>query len=198
MATDDQVRLYEGLFLLRQEAASNDFGGCVDFLRTTFDRAEAEVVVLRKWDERRLSPEVKRQKRGVFLLAYFKCQPTQIAAVERDCALSEQILRCLIIRADHVGDVELEEAAKGAELSIQVKIDEQAEPAKAESAAPVRVESIKAEPKAETVAETVSPEPVAEAASPEPVAEAASPEAVAEAASPEPEAEAPERSGEST
>ena len=59
MATDDQVRLYEGLFLLRQEAASTDFGGCVDFLRATFDRAEAEVVVLRKWDERRLAAEIK-------------------------------------------------------------------------------------------------------------------------------------------
>ena len=188
MATDDQVRLYEGLFLLRQEAASNDFGGCVDFLRTTFDRAEAEVVVLRKWDERRLSPEVKRQKRGVFLLAYFRCQPSQIVAIERDCTLSEQILRCLIIRADHVGDVELAEAAKGAELSIQLKVDEQAEPAKDESA--------KAEPAAPVLVEPIK----AEAAEPkvEPVAEAVSPEPVAEAVSPEPEAEEPERSGEST
>ncbi len=189
MATDDQVRLYEGLFLLRQEAASNDFGGCVDFLRATFDRAEAEVVVLRKWDERRLAAEIKRQKRGIFLLAYFRSQPTQIAAIERTCALSEQILRCLIIRADHIGDVELAEAAKGAELSIQVKIDEQAEPDKDESA--------KAEPAAPVPVAPTEPEPVEKAVTAEPVAEAVTPEPVAEAVSPEPEARKPESPPES-
>lgn len=195
MATDDQVRLYEGLFLLSQEAASNDFGGCVDFLRATFDRAKAEVVVLRRWDERRLAAEIKRQKRGVFLLAYFKCEPSQIAAIERSCALSEQVLRCLIIRADHIGEVELEAAAKDAELSIQMKLDEQAEPAedRTTDAPPAKVEPTVPEPKAEPTVEVTPPEPVAEVASPEPEAEAVSPEPVAEAVSPEPAAEEPEK-----
>ena len=188
MATDDQVRLYEGLFLLRQEAASNDFGGCVDFLRSTFDRVGAEVVVLRKWDERRLAAEVRRQKRGIFLLAYFRSQPTQIAAVERTCALSEQILRCLIIRADHIGEVELEAAAKDAELSIQVKVDEQVEPA---ADAPAQAPPVRAEP---TKVEPTKAEPTKA----EPVAAAAVPESVEEVASPEPETAKPEGAGEST
>jgi small subunit ribosomal protein S6 len=117
-----RVNLYEGLFLLNQQSASADFGGTVDFVRQVFQRAEAELLVLRKWDERKLAYEVKGQKRGVYLLAYFRARGTQIANIERDCNLSEQILRALILKADHIGELELEAAKQGAELSLEAKL----------------------------------------------------------------------------
>lgn len=117
-----RVALYEGLFLLNQHAVAADFAGTVEFMREVFRRAEAEVIVLRKWEERKLAFEIRGQKRGVYLLAYFKARGTQIANIERDCNLSEQVLRCLILRADHIGDVELELAKKDAELSLEAKL----------------------------------------------------------------------------
>jgi small subunit ribosomal protein S6 len=117
-----RVNLYEGLFLLNQQSASADFAGTVDFVRQVFQRAEAELIVLRKWDERTLAYEVKGQKRGVYLLAYFRARGTQIANIERDCNLSEQILRALILKADHMGELELEAAKQGAELSLEAKL----------------------------------------------------------------------------
>ena len=71
MSDNVPVRLYEGLFLLNQEAVASDFAGCIDFVRNVFERAGAELVVLRKWTEMRLAYEIKGQRRGVFLLAYF-------------------------------------------------------------------------------------------------------------------------------
>lgn len=126
MVVQDQVKLYEGMFLLRQEAVANDFAGCVEFLRTSFERAEAEVTLLRRWEERRLAGDIKGQKRGVFLLAYFRAPGGRISSIERDCNLSEQVLRCLIIRADHVGDVELGLELKQADpnLAVRPPIDE--------------------------------------------------------------------------
>jgi small subunit ribosomal protein S6 len=117
-----RVNLYEGLFLLNQQAASADFAGCVEFIRQVFQRAEAELIVLRRWEERKLAFEVKGQKRGVFLLAYFKTRGTQIANIERDCNLSDQVLRALIIKADHIGDTELDLAKKDADLSLEAKL----------------------------------------------------------------------------
>lgn len=121
MESDDK-RLYEGLFLLRQEAVTVDFQGCVDFLRHVFDRANAEVLVLRRWEERRLAYDIRGQRRGVFLLAYFKAAGPQLANIERDCRLSDQILRTLVIKADHIGETELELAAKDAALSLEAKL----------------------------------------------------------------------------
>ena len=117
-----RVNLYEGLFLLNQQAASADFPGCIEFLKQVFQRAEAELLVLRKWDERKLAYEIKGQKRGIYILAYFKARGTQIANIERDCTLSEQILRSLILKADHIGDIEIESAKKDADLSLEAKL----------------------------------------------------------------------------
>jgi ribosomal protein S6 len=148
VSVQDQVspNLYEAMFLLRQDAVANDFSGCVEFVRTSFERAEAEVLVFKRWDERRLATEFKGQRRGVFLLAYFNAPGARIAGIERDCALSDQVLRCLITRADHVGEAELAEAAADKETDLGVKrpivepADEQ--PAAAEAAASAESEAV--------------------------------------------------------
>lgn len=116
------VNLYEGMFLLHQEAVSSDFAGCVDFLKQVFERAEAELIVLRRWDERRLAYAIKGQRRGTYMLTYFRARGTQIANIERDCNLSEQVLRNMILRADHLGDTELELAKKDADLSLEMAL----------------------------------------------------------------------------
>ncbi len=66
--------------------------------------AGAEVLVLKKWNECRLAYEIRGQKRGTYLLVYFKVQGQQIATIERDCNLSETILRHMILQAHHIGE----------------------------------------------------------------------------------------------
>lgn len=112
-------RLYEGLFLLNQHAVAADFPAVIDHVKEFFTRASAELVVLRKWDERRLAYEISGQKRGTFLLTYFNAEGNAVAHIERDVTLSEKVLRCLITRADHIGEIELKEAADGAELTLE-------------------------------------------------------------------------------
>lgn len=117
-----QTHLYEGLILLSQPALAADFGGTIQFLREVFERAEAEVIAMRKWDERRLSYAIKGQKRGTFILTYFRVRGSQIPNIERDFNLSEQVLRSLILRADHLGETELELASKDADLTLETNL----------------------------------------------------------------------------
>ncbi|MCE9590530.1 MAG: 30S ribosomal protein S6 [Planctomycetes bacterium] len=150
MATDPRVHLYEGLFLLNQQAVAADYTGCIQFLRDVFARAEAELIVLRKWEERKLAFEIKGQKRGIYLLAYFRVRGAQIANIERDCSLSDHILRSMIIRADHLGEVELELAKKDADLSLELKLRSEDRPRR-DDAAPVAA-PVAEEPAASTEA----------------------------------------------
>ncbi|MEM1213985.1 MAG: 30S ribosomal protein S6 [Planctomycetota bacterium] len=107
---DTTPRLYEGMFLVNLQALSGDLDGALQEVRSMLDRAGAEVVTLGRWDERKLAYPVAGQKRGVFLLSLFKVEPVQIANIERDCNLSDAVLRVLMTRADHMGEVELEAA----------------------------------------------------------------------------------------
>ena len=106
--SDRPIYLYEGLFLLNQQAVASDYAGCVDFIKGVFERAEAELLSLRKWDERRLAYPIKGQKRGTYILTYFRARGTQIANIERDCNLSDQVMRNMMLRAEHIGETELE------------------------------------------------------------------------------------------
>jgi ribosomal protein S6 len=107
--SDSPTRLYEGLFMVSQAAAGSDFAGVVAHIKEVLARAEATVHILTKWDERRLAYDIKAAKRGTYFLAVFDARSTQVANIERDCNLSEIIVRALILRGDHIGDVELEE-----------------------------------------------------------------------------------------
>ncbi len=107
--------LYEGLFLISQSAAS-DLNAATEHLRQILTRGEAEIIVLRKWEERRLAYPIKGQKRGTYLIAYFHVPPQKLRSIERELNLSEQVLRAMMLRADHVGEVELEAAKRGEKL----------------------------------------------------------------------------------
>lgn len=96
-----RVRQYEGMFLFDAGFAT-DLSKAEGEIRRILDRAEAELVFARKWDERRLAFEIAGRKRGTYVLTYFKCRPDAVAGIERDAQLSEQVLRLLVLRADQV------------------------------------------------------------------------------------------------
>ncbi|MEX2220094.1 MAG: 30S ribosomal protein S6 [Phycisphaerales bacterium] len=91
---------YEAMFLIGQAAAA-DLASAVEHIKEVLSRAHAEVIAMSKWDERRLAYEIKKQKRGLYILTYFTAPNTSLKQIERDCNLSEKVLRVLILRADH-------------------------------------------------------------------------------------------------
>ena len=92
---------YEAMFLFDPTFGSS-FEKCEAEIRRLMERAEAELLFCRKWDERRLAFRVKGRKRGVYALTYFNSLPDKIVGLERDVKLSEDVLRVLVLRADDV------------------------------------------------------------------------------------------------
>jgi small subunit ribosomal protein S6 len=143
--TEDHINAYEGLFLFPQAQAGN-LQPAVDLLTDILSRAKAEVIALRKWEERRLAYEIKGNKRGVYFLVYFRAHGTALAGIERACNLSELLLRSMIIRADHVTQEQMEAADGTAELADEIKLrDAESVPAEA-AAQPAPAASETAEP----------------------------------------------------
>jgi small subunit ribosomal protein S6 len=99
---------YEAMFLLNAGYASGSWDAAKAEVEHILHRANAEILHLRKWDERRLAYPIKGNKRGVYVLAFFRGDSSKTAGIERDVQLSENILRVLVLRADHLAlkDVE--------------------------------------------------------------------------------------------
>lgn len=109
---DTTPRLYEGMFLMSQAAVSNSLSDCIALIQGMFDRVGAETLVLRKWEDRKLAYSIAGQKRGTYLIAYFKVTPTSVVEIERACNLSEDVLRVLMTRCDHFGEEEMADIYK--------------------------------------------------------------------------------------
>ena len=101
---DNSKRLYEAMFLVDTAKAASDWDGTMGAIQTVLDRAGAEVVSMRKWDERKLAYDVNKATRGTYVLAYFKGEPGKIVGIERDVVLSEDIMRVLVLRGDHLNE----------------------------------------------------------------------------------------------
>ncbi|MHC4982080.1 MAG: 30S ribosomal protein S6 [Planctomycetota bacterium] len=143
----DQRKNYEGMFLL--DAGSSDFEAATEPVRKVLARSEAEVLAFKPWDERKLAYEITGRKRGLYVLSYFKADPTRINEIEHDCQLDERILRVLIIRKDSLSDEEVNadtpatvSARKAAERRA-VKAAEQDEPSPAAEETDEKAEALK-------------------------------------------------------
>ncbi|MBL8761077.1 MAG: 30S ribosomal protein S6 [Phycisphaerae bacterium] len=121
MATPKRVYQYEAMFLLSQAVAA-DLGSAVEHIKEIIARGHGEIVALRKWDERRLAYEIAGQKRGIYILVYFKAPNTDLAHIERDCNLSEKIMRTLIVRADQYTPEEIASFDGRKELEVEIKL----------------------------------------------------------------------------
>lgn len=104
---ETKVHQYEAMFLL-PSAASADLDGALQLARSLVERHGGEVLVLKKWDERRLAYEIAKQKRGLYVLCYYRGPGASVNAIERDVNLRTDVLRVLITKADHLNQEEME------------------------------------------------------------------------------------------
>jgi ribosomal protein S6 len=142
------------MFLIDSGTAAADWQKVLDDIQRVLDRAGAEVVSMKKWDDRRMAYEINRKARGTYILTYFNCDTDKIGGIERDVQLSELLIRVLILRTDQMKEKDLEKATP---LEAIEKQQEAVEAAAAEKeAAKAAAEAAKA---AEAAAE---PAPVEE------------------------------------
>jgi len=99
--------LFDPTFGANWEAAEGE-------INRLMQRAEAEVILVKPLEERRLHYEIKGRKRGLYVLVFFKTRGEKIGSLERDTRLSEQILRVLILSAEGKSREKMDNAVLGA------------------------------------------------------------------------------------
>lgn len=105
--SNNKVNQYEAMFLLGPAATQENEGG-VALVRALVERHGGQLNHIKKWDERRLTYEIKKQKRGTYVIAFFKASGNAITPLEREVKLSDDFLRVLVTRADHLNQQEME------------------------------------------------------------------------------------------
>lgn len=89
---------YEGMFLLDSTKAASSWEETERQVHDILRKHNAEIVASRQWDERRLAYPIRGQKKGTYLLTYFKADTDQLKEIVSDCHINEVILRELILK----------------------------------------------------------------------------------------------------
>lgn len=95
-------KLYEAMFLVDSAEAAGDWEGINELIRNLLEKGGAEIISMRKWDERKLAYDIKGKSRGTYILCYFRAKGEMITAIERGIRLSERIMRVLILSAEQM------------------------------------------------------------------------------------------------
>lgn len=100
------VNTYEAMFLIGSAANSENEAG-VALVRNIIERHSGKILVIKKWDERKLAYEIGNTKRGTYIVAFFQATGSAVTAIERDVKLSEDFIRVMTLRADHLNETEM-------------------------------------------------------------------------------------------
>ena len=92
------MRKYELMTIFPAE--EEKFNAGLSALRSTLGEFGAEIEKEEPFGDRVLCYEVKKQRRGRFLLLVVKANPAKIVDIKRQFKLNPELLKCMFVRID--------------------------------------------------------------------------------------------------
>jgi small subunit ribosomal protein S6 len=92
--------VYEGMFILDAGRYGRDPGGVTQQVADLITGNGGTLLAARLWDERKLAYPIKGHKKGVYWLTYFQMPAEGLVTLERQCEISDEVLRKLVLRVD--------------------------------------------------------------------------------------------------
>jgi small subunit ribosomal protein S6 len=136
-----------------------------------------ETLRLQSWGRRRLAYPIRNFREGHYILVHLQLEPAAISELKSKLALTEEVIRYLLIRTDEIPAPVAPKEPTRAEQAEEMQVEEPAEESSEEPAEEPSEEP--AEEPSEESAEEPSEEP-AEEPSEEPVEELTEPEAASD------------------
>jgi small subunit ribosomal protein S6 len=92
--------VYEGMFILDSNRFGRDHETVSSQIPTMIQKLGGEMLVSRLWEERRLAYAIKGHRKGTYWLTYFRLDGTRLAELERQCQITDDILRVLFLKVE--------------------------------------------------------------------------------------------------
>jgi small subunit ribosomal protein S6 len=108
------MAVYEGMFILEPAKFARDPGAAAQQVADLITNHGGTVLAARLWDERKLAYPIKGHKKGIYWLTYFKMPGGNLTALERQCEITDEIIRKLVLKVDdRIADALVQHALAG-------------------------------------------------------------------------------------
>jgi len=89
---------YEGMFLLDSGKFAADHEGTIGHVIEILEKAGAEIVAHRPWQDGKLAYEIDGHMKGLHYLVYFRMPVSGMDSITRACHLSDIVIRQMVIK----------------------------------------------------------------------------------------------------
>ncbi len=135
------MRHYETLFIISPEVSEDDIDRLLERYVGILEDRGGFVAKVDKWGRRRLAYEVKKFRKGYYVLFDYGAEPPAVAEMERNFKIDEKVIRYLTVKQDDQFDLEAAQAARQAAEEEAARKAEEEAARKAEAAAAAARES---------------------------------------------------------
>ncbi|MCJ7664606.1 MAG: 30S ribosomal protein S6 [Desulfobacterales bacterium] len=94
------MRTYETMLVLDPEMSKEQIEGFVEKLKQFLGDRGAKVFKVAEWGLNTLACQIKKKKKGYYLLLYFNGDAAVVAEMERSLRLMEEVLRYLTVKRE--------------------------------------------------------------------------------------------------
>jgi small subunit ribosomal protein S6 len=109
------LREYETIYILRPDLSEDEITGVKEKVTNIFSREEGHVLHQDIWGKKKLSYEIKKQPKGIYVHLSYLGGPAAIKELERNLRLMEPVLKYQTLRVATDVDVERRLAERDAE-----------------------------------------------------------------------------------
>ena len=90
------VRLYECMWVVDANTGREDYNKVIVALKEIVEKGGGTWLNADKWEERRLAYQIKKRKRGLYIINHFSAPTEAVIKIDRNARLSEVVLRHMI------------------------------------------------------------------------------------------------------
>ena len=94
------MNAYETIFILKSSLTDEEILAATEKVKGVIQRAGGEVVASENWGKRKLAYEVKKEKRGTYIVVHLKGNGTTVLETERHFRLTESIMKFMLVAID--------------------------------------------------------------------------------------------------
>ena len=94
------MQIYESIFIINPNLTDEETAGVNKKMQDVVAKQGGEMIKVEDWGKKRLTYEIKKQKRGHYVFFQFKAAPAAVKELERTYKLTDSVIKFMTIRLE--------------------------------------------------------------------------------------------------
>ena len=91
---------YESIFIVKPSLSDDEVEKTIEKIKAVIQRSGGEFSGAENWGKKKLAYEVRKEKRGTYILLHFKGTGPLVTELERNYRLDESIIKFITLKLD--------------------------------------------------------------------------------------------------